>query len=56
MTFLSRSDIPVSVLDACDTALEHAVNSRKKQRGPTSQEFDNAIRKLCQYEKHFHPR
>jgi hypothetical protein len=55
MTFLSHSDVPVSVLQACDTALEHAVNSRKKERKPTNQEFDNAIRKLYEYERDFHP-
>jgi len=44
------------VLEACDTALEHAVNSRKKERDRTNQEFDNAIRKLYEYEKDFHPK
>jgi len=44
-----------SVLEACDTALEHAVNSRKKERGPTDQVFVNAIRKLYEYEKEYHP-
>ena len=55
MTCLSRSDVPVSVLEACDTALEHAVNSRKKERGLTNRKFDNAIRKLVEYEQDFHP-
>ena len=56
MTFLSHSDVPVSVLEACDTALEHAVNSHKKTRGPTNLQFDMAIRKLCVYERDYHPK
>jgi hypothetical protein len=55
MTFLSYSDVPVRVLEACDSALERAVNSRMKERDDTDQEFDNAIRKLYAYEKDFHP-
>lgn len=43
-----------SVLEACDKALERAVNSRKKERGHTDQEFVNAIRKLNDYEKDYH--
>jgi hypothetical protein len=56
MTFLSHSDDPVRVLEACDTALEHAVNSRTKTPVPTDQQFEKAIRKLYEYEKDFHPR
>ena len=56
MTFLSHSDVPVSVLKACDKALEHAVNSRKKKRQPTDDEFEKAKRKLSEYEKVFHPK
>ena len=54
MTFLSHSDVPISVLEACDMALERAVNSRTKQLAPTNERFDNAIRKLYEYEKDFH--
>jgi hypothetical protein len=54
MTFLSHSDIPVSVLKACDEALEHAVNSRTKKLGPTDERFDNAIRKLHDYDGEFY--
>lgn len=56
MTFLSHSDLPVRVLEACDTALEHAVNSRTKAPVPTDQQFDMAIRKLYEYERDFHPK
>jgi len=44
-----------SVLEACDRALERAVNSRTKERGATDREFINAIRKLYSYERDFHP-
>ncbi|KAI0271780.1 hypothetical protein BGY98DRAFT_1006266 [Russula aff. rugulosa BPL654] len=44
-----------SVLEACDTALAHAVNSHKKTLGPTGLQFDMAIRKLHEYERDFHP-
>ena len=54
MTFLSHPHVSVSVLEACDKALEHAVNSRKKERKPTNEKFDEAIRKLYEYEKDFH--
>jgi hypothetical protein len=54
MTFLSHSGVPVSVLEACDTALERAVNSRTKKLEPTNERFDNAIRKLYEYEKDYH--
>ena len=53
---LSHSDLPVRVLEACDTALEHAVNSRSKAPVPTDQQFDMAIRKLYEYERDFHPK
>jgi hypothetical protein len=56
MTFLSHSDVPISVLEACDTALAHAVNSHKKTLGPTGLQFDMAIRKLHEYERDFHPK
>ena len=55
MTLLSHTDVPVSVLDACDTALEHAVSSRKKTRELTDVQFDKAIHMLFDYERKFHP-
>ena len=54
MTFLSHSDISLSVLETCDTALEHAVNSGKKEFEPTDERFDYAIRNLYEYERDFH--
>jgi hypothetical protein len=54
MTFLSHSDVPVSALQTCDKALEHAVNSGKKEHKATKQRFDHAIRKLYEYEKDFY--
>lgn len=52
--FLSHSDVPVRVLEACDTALNHVARSRKKRRGPTDHEIGNALRKLLMYERDFH--
>ena len=54
VTFVSHSDLPASVLKACDEALDHAVNSRTKKLGTTDDRFDNAIRKLHEYEGEFH--
>lgn len=48
--FLSHSDVLVSVLEACDKALDHASGSRKKRNQHTDLEIERAIKKLLAYE------
>lgn len=52
--FLSYSDVVVSVLKACDAALDHAVRSRDKRPKHTDLEIEKAERKLYEYERDFH--
>jgi hypothetical protein len=57
MSYLvSYSDVLVSVLKACDTALEYVVRLGKSKKSVARQlhvneEFQKAIRKLQEYEK-----
>ena len=50
----SCSDVLISVLEACDTALAHAARSRKKPLKITDHEIEKAKRKLLAYERDFH--
>lgn len=53
---LSYSDVLVSVLKACEPALNRAFESRKKMRQHANQAIDEATRKLHEYEKEFYPK
>jgi len=55
--FIPRSDGFVSVIKECDEAISYAITSRsgKKDSQEADDKFDEAIRRLRDYQSEFHP-